>query len=462
MTATSPVRRRHRGTRRPQRLRAQAVHHRETGSSGAPARTSTSRVPSRSLSKGRTSASGARWRARVPAAVSERVTVSSTNAAGYALTVHRSAFQPADLPLGMTATAPSGGQIGPQLAAGRRPRSRSRPHPICSSARLQPAAVRVGTLGRPTSASSRRSRRASGALHGDRHLHGGRPMIVGRPARRRSGCPASARARFGRRERGTAAGGAHRLSGASRTRGIGADAIRVTNSGRSRVDPRRPPGRVRARSARSSESRRTGRRRPLGRRLACIPSANPRDRPGTSRTVRSPREFRRTRSPETTMRSSSSRRGGGSGRAFPSACAWASWSSSVPGAGRPPARARRHGREEGEARPFPRARGDEPRQRHGVVRPRKHRRLRRARRTQDREAHRRGAVTQTRDARPPPVSGPPPTHRPGGRAGRSRVGRGPHPAGVPPAPVSFSWRAPRRTPRRPRGSHSRSSRARPP
>jgi lamin tail-like protein len=53
-----------------------------------------------------------------PTAVSERVTVSSTHAAGYALTVHRSAFQPADLPLGMTASAPTGGQIGPSLAAG--------------------------------------------------------------------------------------------------------------------------------------------------------------------------------------------------------------------------------------------------------------------------------------------------------------------------------------------------------
>ena len=40
------------------------------------------------------------------------------NAAGYALTVHRSAFQPADLPLGMTASAPSGGQIGASLAGG--------------------------------------------------------------------------------------------------------------------------------------------------------------------------------------------------------------------------------------------------------------------------------------------------------------------------------------------------------
>jgi len=53
-----------------------------------------------------------------PAAVSERVTVSNTNAAGYALTVHRSAFQPADLPLGMTASAPTGGTIGAQLAGG--------------------------------------------------------------------------------------------------------------------------------------------------------------------------------------------------------------------------------------------------------------------------------------------------------------------------------------------------------
>ena len=53
-----------------------------------------------------------------PTAVSERVTVSSNNDAGYALTVHRSTFQPADLPLGMTASAPSGGQIGALLAGG--------------------------------------------------------------------------------------------------------------------------------------------------------------------------------------------------------------------------------------------------------------------------------------------------------------------------------------------------------
>jgi Lamin Tail Domain len=53
-----------------------------------------------------------------PASVSEHVTVVSNNDAGYALTVHRSAFSPADLPLGISGSAPSGGQIGPALAGG--------------------------------------------------------------------------------------------------------------------------------------------------------------------------------------------------------------------------------------------------------------------------------------------------------------------------------------------------------
>ena len=53
-----------------------------------------------------------------PASVSEHVTVVSNNDAGYALTVHRSAFTPTDLPLGVSGSAPSGGQIGPQLAGG--------------------------------------------------------------------------------------------------------------------------------------------------------------------------------------------------------------------------------------------------------------------------------------------------------------------------------------------------------
>ncbi len=53
-----------------------------------------------------------------PAPVSERVTVVSNTAAGYAVTVRRTAFQPSDLPLGIAGTAPSGGQIGGGLAGG--------------------------------------------------------------------------------------------------------------------------------------------------------------------------------------------------------------------------------------------------------------------------------------------------------------------------------------------------------
>ena len=53
-----------------------------------------------------------------PAPVSQRVTVVSNNASGYALTVHRAAFTPADLPLGVGGSAPAGGQLGPALAGG--------------------------------------------------------------------------------------------------------------------------------------------------------------------------------------------------------------------------------------------------------------------------------------------------------------------------------------------------------
>ena len=53
-----------------------------------------------------------------PPSVSERVTVANNRATGYALTVHRSAFVPSDLPLGLTAAAPAGGQLGAQLAGG--------------------------------------------------------------------------------------------------------------------------------------------------------------------------------------------------------------------------------------------------------------------------------------------------------------------------------------------------------
>lgn len=53
-----------------------------------------------------------------PASVSEQVTVASNVASGYALTVHRAAFQPADLPLGIAGTAPAGGEVGGGLAGG--------------------------------------------------------------------------------------------------------------------------------------------------------------------------------------------------------------------------------------------------------------------------------------------------------------------------------------------------------
>jgi lamin tail-like protein len=53
-----------------------------------------------------------------PPSVSERVTVASNRATGYALTVHRSTFVPSDLPLGLTAAAPAGGQLGAQLVGG--------------------------------------------------------------------------------------------------------------------------------------------------------------------------------------------------------------------------------------------------------------------------------------------------------------------------------------------------------
>jgi hypothetical protein len=53
-----------------------------------------------------------------PAALLEHVTVLSNDGAGYALTVHRSAFAPTDLPLGMTAAAPAGAAVGPTLAGG--------------------------------------------------------------------------------------------------------------------------------------------------------------------------------------------------------------------------------------------------------------------------------------------------------------------------------------------------------
>ncbi|MFL5955144.1 MAG: lamin tail domain-containing protein [Gaiellaceae bacterium] len=53
-----------------------------------------------------------------PAPVSERVTVTSTGATGYALSVHRVAFTPSDLPLAISASAPTGAQLASPLAGG--------------------------------------------------------------------------------------------------------------------------------------------------------------------------------------------------------------------------------------------------------------------------------------------------------------------------------------------------------
>jgi hypothetical protein len=53
-----------------------------------------------------------------PAAVSERVTVTSNDSVGYLLTVHRTAFTPADLPLGVGTSAPAGTQLSGPFAGG--------------------------------------------------------------------------------------------------------------------------------------------------------------------------------------------------------------------------------------------------------------------------------------------------------------------------------------------------------
>ena len=53
-----------------------------------------------------------------PEPLPERVTVSSNNSAGYSLLVARTAFAPADLPLALSASAPTGGTLGEALTGG--------------------------------------------------------------------------------------------------------------------------------------------------------------------------------------------------------------------------------------------------------------------------------------------------------------------------------------------------------
>lgn len=77
-----------------------------------------------------------------PAPISERVTVVSNHAAGYALSAHRSAFAPADLPLALQASAPAGGALGSAFAGGGLV-----PVPIA------PASATIGTTSAPSGGS---------------------------------------------------------------------------------------------------------------------------------------------------------------------------------------------------------------------------------------------------------------------------------------------------------------------
>ena len=114
-----------------------------------------------------------------PTAISEQVSVVSNNATGYALTIHRSAFTPADLPLGVSATAPTGGQLGGPLAGGA-----TAPIPIAPAAdlRRRHGQCRQRLRRRRLADEHRIHRPASGRqrrpLHGDHHVHAGRPMIL--------------------------------------------------------------------------------------------------------------------------------------------------------------------------------------------------------------------------------------------------------------------------------------------
>lgn len=78
-----------------------------------------------------------------PAALSQQVTVTSNSEPGYALTVRRSAFVPTDLPLGLAASAPSGGTLGVPLTGGA-----MTPIPVVPAADLL-----VGTTAAPSAPS---------------------------------------------------------------------------------------------------------------------------------------------------------------------------------------------------------------------------------------------------------------------------------------------------------------------
>ena len=188
-----------------------------------------------------------------PAPVSERVTVVSNNASGYSVTVRRTAFLPADLPLGIAGTAPSGGQIGPALAGG-----------AIAAIPIPPVAdLLVGTktaqsaptgdvwdtrLGFAVAA----PRRPGREIHGDRHLHGDRSMTR---AAWLALAHARARARFGGRGHDPPAPRAHSDPGTRRARRLRLD-DGSRHQPRLEPDPRRGrPRWVFARPARAPSDR---------------------------------------------------------------------------------------------------------------------------------------------------------------------------------------------------------------
>jgi hypothetical protein len=91
-----------------------------------------------------------------PAPVSERVTVVSNDASGYAVTVRRTAFVPADLPLGIAGRRRRAGRSESGSPGARWRRSRLRRRPTCSSAQRPPGALSQAMSGTRASASSRR------------------------------------------------------------------------------------------------------------------------------------------------------------------------------------------------------------------------------------------------------------------------------------------------------------------
>ena len=112
-----------------------------------------------------------------PARLSEHVSVFDNHAAGYSLSVHRSAFSPADLPLAVSATALTGGHLGSLLGSGPS-RFRSRPRPTSCSGRPPPRRRRPATSGGSAWGPFGASGGRTGPLHRDGDVHGRRPVIA--------------------------------------------------------------------------------------------------------------------------------------------------------------------------------------------------------------------------------------------------------------------------------------------